>query len=88
MIDEMDQIKVNYKIEATDRQLAIDFFMWWSELKSVNGVMMPYPRVVYEHAEMIGFVVIDQTGESILGEGVLLNHEQLFDYWFENIRTN
>lgn len=83
----MDQIKINYQIEATAKELAVEFLKWCTEPVSRKSFKLKLPRVVPFNQDYQNFVVIDEDHLSILGKGVFLTHEQLFDYWFENIRT-
>ena len=88
MIDGMDQIKVNYQIDPTAKGLAVEFLKWCTEPVARKSFSMKHPRAVAQVPDYKDFIVIDKTGRSILGEGIFLTHEQLFDYWLNHRRSN
>ena len=69
----------------TDKEIAVEFLTWCNKPTYRNpGELGFKPRVVAQFPEYELYLIMGETGNSVLPRGKFLTAEELFDFWIEN----
>jgi hypothetical protein len=67
------------------KEQAIEFLKWCNTpMYRDHGVLNFSKRVIPQFPDYNTYIIIDKSGRSVLGDGVFLDAEGVYDYWVNN----
>lgn len=75
-------------IETNTNNISVEFLKWCNTpVYRAAGELGFRLRVQPQFPEYDTYIVIDKTGYSVLGEGVFLTSEEVYDYWLKESKN-